>query len=427
MSLQDHSNQAQAGGPLGAALLLLCSLLVSSGGSATEAVDPNSPALEEVRPDSIQLQAFRRAIQGVESSGGAYDPSLPEQLLSLGLALQQEGRHTEAVLIFKRGAHLARINSGLDGGAQIAHIQGKIISHLALGELSEVDESQTRLFRIQRRQLNSGKIQTDALLQQAQWQRQAYNLGVGEPESSFGRLLRIWDLNRLALTTIIEREGDKSRNLLPPLNGMLQAQYLISSHGYRSQKSSSDFNTEVGSRQSQNRFSSYQSKSYEMGRSIIRAIYDIQASLHGENTVQTAQTRVMMGDWMWWHGVRDPAIEAYSNAIGELAELDDAQIQTEKLLGAPTALPDLDGVRALPAEVSAEQANFLVEFGVTPGGRVIDLVRLQETDDEAGNIALEGRASRLMRALRKTKFRPRFVDGEAIKTEKIVKAYALAY
>jgi len=413
---------------LGTVVYLLLPLLFSHN-SLARMEDPNeSTQAEVVEPVSYsrELQAFRDAIAGVESDSGAYAGPLPEQLLSLGLALQNEGHHGDAVGIFRRGAHLARINNGLYSVAQIPHIRNKIISHLALGELSEADESQARLFRIQKRNLATGGVQTEALLQQARWQQQAYNLGLGGPEASFGRLLNMWDLNRLALTNTIKLKGDKSSNLLPPLNGMLQAQYLISGHRYRNKKTNSDFNTEMGSRQDQNRFTSYQNKSYEMGRSIIRAIYDIQAYVHGEKSLQTAQTRVMMGDWMWWHGVRDPAMEAYSHAIGELAELDDAQLQTEKLLGEPVALPDLDGVRPLPGEVSADEGNFLVEFGVTPGGRVVDLVRLSDTEDENHDIERSGWENRLMRTLRKTKFRPRFVDGEAITTEKIVKAYAIA-
>jgi hypothetical protein len=163
-----------------------------------------------------------------------------------------------------------------------------------------------------------------------------------------------------------------------------------------------------------------------MGRSIIRAIYDIQAAQHGEKSLATIEARVMMGDWMLWHGARDTALETYALALGELAELDDAQLQTEKLLGTPAALPDLEGVRQLPPEVSAEEAGFLVEFGVTRGGRVVDLVHLQEAEDGQGQDALGVQEKRLMRTLRKTKFRPRFVGGEATTTEKIVKAYAIA-
>ena len=54
-------------------------------------------------------------------------------------------------------------------------------------------------------------------MQQARWQRQAYELGLGE--YGFTRLLAMWDLYRMALTDIADREGETSPNLLPPLYG----------------------------------------------------------------------------------------------------------------------------------------------------------------------------------------------------------------
>ena len=179
----------------------------------------------------------------------------------------------------------------------------------------------------------------------------------------------------------------------------------------------------------QSRFNNYLNKNYDMGRSIIRAIHEIQVSEYGEASLATAQTRVMMGDWMLWHNAREPAMDAYSLAIGELAGLDDAQIQTENLLGSPTALPDLEGIRPLPREVSAEVGSILIEFGVSREGKVVDLVRLQSETAEGPveDSEFENQALRLIRSLRRTKFRPQFVDGVAITTEKLVKAYAIAH
>ena len=103
----------------------------------------------------------------------------------------------------------------------------------------------------------------------------------------------------------------------------------------------------------------------------------------------------------------------------ELAERDDAQIQVDRLLGTPVPLPDIDGVRPLPPAVDTEQGNILLEFGVTDRGRVVNLERLDESTGSTG------KANRLMRTLRKTRFRPRFEAGEPIETEKLVRAYVI--
>ena len=119
----------------------------------------------------------------------------------------------------------------------------------------------------------------------------------------------------------------------------------------------------------------------------------------------------MLGDWQFWHGMREGALETYRTAIMELAERDDAEEQVNRLFGEPAALPDLDGVRPLPPTTSPDMADLLLEFKVTPGGRVVDLSRL---DDNLDN---EPKANRLMRQLRKTRFRPRFEGIEPVETE----------
>ncbi len=400
-------------------------VIVESADSAQEVPQTVVTPIENTRPGNRQLQAFRNAIENAESLDGAYASPLPEQLLSLGLALQGEDRHTDAIAIFKRGSHLARINNGLYSAAQIPFLEREISSHLTLGEFTEADEGQARLFRVQQRSLSDSDNLVEALLAQGRWQRRAYKLGLGGEEMAFGRLLQMWDFNRMALTTVIDREGEKSLNLIPPLNAMLQAQYLISGHNDRSKSATFDFNSNLTSRQTHSRFNSYLAKSYDMGRSIIRAIYDVQSTHHGQLSVQAIESRIMLADWMLWHGVRDPALEAYTIAVGELAELDDAQLQTQRLLGVPVPLPDVDGVRPLLPEVSADKGNILVEFAVSAGGRVKEAVRLESDDKAELGDPVPGRANRLLRALRKTKFRPRFVDGVPTPTENIVKAYAI--
>ena len=80
-------------------------------------------------------------------------------------------------------------------------------------------------------------------------------------------------------------------------------------------------------------------------------------------------------------------------------------------------MPQLQGLRPLPQAVSAEQGNILVEFGVDSRGRVRDLERLDENEDS------DAAASRLLRVLRDTRFRPRFEANEPQDTVGLVRAY----
>ena len=103
------------------ARLLLTTVLTSGAAVAMEeetglTSDGDSDVAAEER-------SMRNAISEIESSHGAYAAGLPEQMLSLGLSLQKQERHGEALAVFKRGVHLARINNGLYSAEQIPLLQ----------------------------------------------------------------------------------------------------------------------------------------------------------------------------------------------------------------------------------------------------------------------------------------------------------------
>lgn len=370
---------------------------------------------EEYEADTVNPvteQAYQDAIARIESSQGAYASDLPETLLGLGLALQSQGRHEEAISLFKRGIHLTRVNDGLYSTAQIPLLQGEIASHIAGRDYAMADERHRYLYRVQIRGAKSGESLTAAFQQQARWQYDAYRLGLGP--QGYTRLMNMWDLYRLALNDVIAREGEGSPDLLPSLQGMLRAQYLISSYQWQEQDQASL--DDVHARQNLHRFTAYQSQSYRKGNAVIAAIRGIEEG-RGASSLAIAQTLVMLGDWRLWHGEQEAAAQAYSEAEAELAQQDDAQPYRDRLFGEPVALPDIDGLRPLPPLTAPERADILLEFGVTAQGRVVKLERLDENEEQ------DGTANRLMRKLRKTRFRPRFEVGQAVETEKIVKAF----
>ena len=85
--------------------------------------------------------------------------------------------------------------------------------------------------------------------------------------------MSMWDLYRLALNDIIDREGEDSPDLLPPLQGMLQAQYLIAAYQPEEGYSGAD---DLGARQQLHRFNAYRAQSYDKGSAVILAIYDVE-------------------------------------------------------------------------------------------------------------------------------------------------------
>ena len=384
--------------------ILMTGLALHSLPNSADETLANEPAVYTV---SQEEQAYTRAIEAIESSGGAYAPELSEPLLSLALTLQSQGRHTQAIALFRRGIHLTRVNEGLYCAQQVPLLQGEIASHLAIQDYAIVDERQDYLYRVQMRSSAACDGLTDALMQQAKWQHAAYQLGLGAPE--YLRLLNMVELYRQAWGNVAaEKKGEEtSVKLLPPLQGMLETQYLIA--GYTWQESDRAFDEDERPSKSLQQFNAYRIQSYRQGNNIIEAIARIERNV--------ANTQVMLGDWRLWNGRTKSAWQAYQEAETELVREGDAEVQLQKLFGQPVALPDIAGLTPLPPAVDPKEAEIVLEFTVDAKGKVQDLERIDDNDNH------NKQAKQLMNRLRKTTFRPRFADGQPQETEKMVKAF----
>src|SRR5690606_29541555 len=62
--------------------------------------------------DVVQ-QNLRQTVASLESRGDFWDPRIAESMTSLGMLLQREGRHEEAIDALDRAAQVSRINHGL--------------------------------------------------------------------------------------------------------------------------------------------------------------------------------------------------------------------------------------------------------------------------------------------------------------------------
>jgi len=371
-----------------------------------------------VRDDQIaaslltDVRSYQRAIEFLETNSGAFATGLSEELLGLGLALQRSGNHEAAVDTFKRGVHLARINEGLYSPRQIALLQGEIASHIAMGAFETADERQRYLYRVQAQTL-SDATRGEALMQHALWQRKAYEVGVGE--NPFSRLHRMWSLHRMALTELVDAEGEKSPELLPPLYGMLRSQYLLS--GFVGELSTGRYRTRSLYADEESQQIGYRGQSYKQGSAVIRAIYDIRVVQPEATSTDVLEPLMLLADWQFWHGKRNDAMKTYAELSGELAQLDGAEELQDAYFGTPQPLPAVPGVRALPEPQAEQPGRLLLEFGVTDRGRVVDVVRI---DEYAQN---DAKAGDIIRRLRQTPFRPRFSDGMPVETEGLRWAY----
>lgn len=389
---------------------------INLNGGSLEFQEQDNPEL--VSPDVASYQFY---ITDLESRLGAYAPGLSQQLLGLGAAYQDQGLHTEAVKVFKRAVHLARINNGLYSEIQIPILQRQISSLIAAGNYGEADERQAYLFRVQRRVFGQNTdAMSAAMLQRAQWQQQAYYLAVGE--TSYTRLLAMWDLYGRVFKLIAESEGKYSSSLVQPLRGLLQTQYLIADYAG---EETPVFEVSGGGNEfsslDENRFRMIHHNNYRQGITVISTLRDVYVYNEKEDSPKPALVTLELADWQLMYSKREQAWLNYQQAWEQLAEAKNGEDLLAEHFGRPVMIPDIEGAH-VDLEPPREVRGYAVlNYGVNEKGRVYGLkvLETQLSSEDADKVPV-----RLLRTLKSKRFRPRFEGGERVATEGIVEQYA---
>jgi hypothetical protein len=258
-----------------------------------------------------------------------------------------------------------------------------------------------------------------AMMERAEWERQAYYLSLGN--ASFVRLLTMWELYSKVLGNIARTEGNYSVNLLRPLDGLLQTQYMVTAVGGDPGTAFEAGNSADLRFVEQNRFSSIRASNYKQGQAVIAAIHDVYDYNEDEQSPLRAESMIMMGDWHQWHQKRESALVAYQEAWDALAALDDGEKYLQQYFATPSLLPALSGWdgELPPPDVIKGYAD--VSYYIDERGRIKDLevVHMEPMDPED---KLE--PVRLLRQLKQMQYRPRFENREPVATEVITKRYA---
>ena len=273
-------------------------------------IDMATPREPQPTPAVIEepsaLGVYRGYIESMEASAGAFAPGLTEQLLGLGLNLQSLERHVEAAKVLKRGVHISRVQSGLYAADQIPLLRAEIRSLAALGLYDDVYERQAYLARVESEALAGTPASIAALLDQAAWAEQAWELGLGEAETHPEHLARSWEYYRLAYNQSAQLYGDRAQVLLAPLEGMLRIHYRFAL--LQKANGSNDAFRVDSFRQT-----SALGGIYRRGEAVLSAIYGLN-SLHGADAGEQASDLTRLGDWAWWMGRRADAAIYYDRA-----------------------------------------------------------------------------------------------------------------
>ena len=239
---------------------------------------------------------------------GAYDPRQQETLWNEAIYLQSSGQHSEAIEKLKRAAHLSRINDGLNAKSQLPYLRAEIVSHRALEQLAMADERQAYLSRIESTTIPSGPEKVEALLAQAEWHQYALLQNIDEEEETTARMGKAWNFYRRALNESIATYGEKSEALIPALEGMVRAQYLLASHrgigAAMPGKMDRDATNYAAGK-----------ATFKRGLSVLVAMQELNRDSLGVSLEIQAEDLLRMGDWAWWTGNRMNAISFYQDAL----------------------------------------------------------------------------------------------------------------
>jgi len=273
-------------------------------------IDMASPLEAERAPPPLTepsaLGVYRSYIESMETNGGAFAPGLTEQLLGLGLNLQALDRHAEAAKVLKRGVHVSRVQSGLYAADQIPLLRAEIRSLVALGMFEDVDEHQRYLARVESEALTGTPASIAALIDQGEWAEQAWDLRLGDQEAQPEHLARSWEYYRLAYNQSTQLYGERSMELLKPLEGMLRLQYRFA-----------DLQRENASNRPSDGTSYRQTSAlggaYRRGEALLSTIFGLKL-VNGSSAGEQARDLTRLGDWARWMGRRSDSRSYYDKA-----------------------------------------------------------------------------------------------------------------
>ncbi len=170
------------------------------------------------------------------------------------------------------------------------------------------DERQAYLSRIESTTIPSGPEKVEALLAQAEWHQYALLQNIDEEEETTARMGKAWNFYRRALNESIATYGEESEALIPALEGMVRAQYLLAGHrgigAAMPGKMDRDATNYAAGK-----------ATFKRGLSVLVAMQQLNRDSLGVSREIQAEDLLRMGDWAWWTGNRMNAISFYQEAL----------------------------------------------------------------------------------------------------------------
>lgn len=395
--------------------------LAAAGSLAHDADVVDMAAFEPV----ADVEAYQRRLQQLQAGAAPYAAELAETTLALGLALQQQGRHDEALDALAQSRQILRVNEGLNSLGQARVLQAMIDSSVALQDFVQADALHEALYRLRLQAHGThDSAVAEASLDWADWNVRRYlqeSQGSAAPEAADSRLInlrldRAYALYTRALAIQQAAAGTPPDALIATERRIAGLTSLVN-RGLQDATSHSSLtrlgdNSRQRSRQTPNRFL------LKDGTTALQRAISYSLASPTPDLAQAAQRMLELGDWYLLFDERAAAVQAYEDA---LALLDTAEAAQPDLLQLGSGLPVRDPAASYVATQEAPLEDYDgyidVEFEVNRFGKASRPAILAST---AQAHELE---KALLRRIRSSTFRPGFEDGAVLAQHKVQLRY----
>jgi len=422
MALPDNTTSHSGPEPLSRswlylALGLLVSLVIPASGFGTE----DAPV---ATADAADFSAHEDRIAELERTGGAYDPQLTEALMGLGQAQRTRGLYSQAAATLQRALHIARVNEGLHNAAHIPLLQALLEVHGLLGDAEAMDRDYQQLYWVRRR--NSGSERT-ALLPVIE------EIGLGRLRAyeaapaavALNHLIKadaLYDLGR----SLLEDQGTTTGPFDAALfyhaavvNHRLALEMRRSRVGFHDLRAAMiDNGREVFEVNEQQARESLFQQFFLKGEWIAREIVSQTGARESAAPLAYAEALVFFGDYYLSFRRNIDAMQEYRRAMDVLRR-HGLRAHEDRLFGAPGLVTYLRAPGDPDAGSVSESARYveaLVDVSDSGWPENVRVQRTQPVND--GDLARRGEL-----AIHALHYRPRFADGEPVRSRDVPARY----
>jgi tetratricopeptide (TPR) repeat protein len=397
---------------------------------------------------------YEERLSDLELEGGAYEPALSQEYLSIGTLYQSNGEHGLALDYLAKALHINRVSQGLHNLEQEPILDEIIESHVALGDLKSADMQQEYLIYLKRKAHGNSSVELlPDLDRYAEWNIFAFdsrlsmdptltyaaessfftdnnmNNSIGEDDFRTIRLMNAQVIYHTIIKILLSNYGIHDPRVLDMEKKLALTNYFFAtSMGPNSDafdnSSAGAFNSSQGTydiaRVSSN------SMGYRHGREALERRLEYMLEMEDVPVMEIAKAKQELGDWLLMFKKRmaalDLYVEAYADALA--AELPQEDMNSLFSPDHPATIPgfiNYNYTRAawnIPDDVALDYKGW------------VDLRFRLNRFGQAQNLEVLGRSLSLTEPIEdrltghirnSSSFRPRFYEGKLL-VEDIVEA-----